>query len=189
MQSLLNLKNMKTKNILLAGVGGQGVMLASDIISETLFKAGFDVKTSSIKGMSQRLGSVVSSIRFGEKVYSPVISKADYFLGFELLESLRYIAYLDKDGIGIVNNYESKIENYPKDIINRIKKDNVILLDGQKISGNTKVINLLFLGILSRYLGIKKRFWIETTKEIIPEKYVDINLRTFEEGVKFNNKK
>nr|AQS32421.1 hypothetical protein [uncultured archaeon] len=182
---------MKTKDILLAGVGGQGVMLASNIISEVLFKAGFDVKTSSIKGMSQRLGSVVSSVRFGEKVYSPVIRKADYFLGFELLETLRYISYLNKGGIGIINNYESRIENYPKEIIKRIKKNNVILLDGQKMLGNKKVINLLFLGILSRHLGIEKRFWIESIKEIIPEKYVNINLRAFEEGINvdFKNKR
>ena len=178
---------MKTKNILLTGVGGQGVILASDIISNALSKAGFDVKTSSIKGMSQRLGPVVSSIRFGEKVYSPVISKADYFLGFELLETLRYIDYLNKDGIGIVNNYKARIENYPKGIIKRIKKNNVVLLDGQKIS-DTKVINLLFLGILSRHLGIEKRFWIESIKEVIPEKDVNINLKAFEEGIRYNKR-
>ena len=180
---------MVTKNILLVGVGGQGVVLASNIISKVLFKAGFDVKTSSIKGMSQRLGSVVSSIRFGERVYSPIINKVDYLLGFELLETLRHIDYLNKDGIGIVNNYKARIENYPNDIIDRIKKNNVILLDGQKITGNAKVINLLFLGILSRHLGIEKRFWIESIKEIIPKRYADINLRAFEIGVKFNNRK
>ena len=179
---------MKTKNILLAGVGGQGVILASNIISEALFKAGFDVKTSSIKGMSQRLGSVTSNIRFGSKVYSPVISKADYFLGLELLESLRYIDYLNNDGIGTINNYEARIENYPKDIINKVKKNNIILVDGQKILGNTKATNLLFLGILSRHLAIEKRFWMESIKEIIPKKYVDINSRVFVRGVKFNNK-
>ena len=167
----------------MVGVGGQGIILASNIISNALFKAGFDVKSSSIKGMSQRLGSVVSGVRFSQKVYSSVISKADYFLGFELLETLRYIDYLNKDGIGIINNYEERIENYPKDIKDRIKKNNVILIDGQKISGNTKVINLFFIGILSRHLGIEKGFWIESIKEIIPEKYVDINLKAFEGGV------
>jgi len=180
---------MKTKNILLTGVGGQGVILASDIISNVLFKAGYDVKSSSIKGMSQRLGSVVSSIRFGERVYSSVISKVDYLLGFELLETLRYADKLNKGGIGIINNYKAMVENYPDDMIKKIKKNNIILLDGQKITGNTKVINLLFQGILSRYLGIEKRFWIESIKEIIPEKHVDINLKAFEKGVTFNNRK
>lgn len=179
---------MVTKNILLAGVGGQGVILASDIISKALFKGGLDVKSSSIKGMSQRLGSVVSSIRFGEKVYSPIISKADYLLGFELLETLRYVDKLNRDGIGIINNYKARIENYPENIIKRIKKNNVTLLDGQKISGNIKVINLLFIGILSKHLGIEKRFWIESIKEIISKKYVDINLRAFEEGKIFVSK-
>jgi indolepyruvate ferredoxin oxidoreductase beta subunit len=177
---------MRTKNILLTGVGGQGVVLASNIISKALFKAGFDVKTSSIKGMSQRLGSVVSSVRFGEKVYSPVVSKADYLLGFELLETLRYVDYLTRDGIGIINNYEASIENYPKDIIKRIKKNNVLLLDWQKISCNKKTINLLFIGILSRHLGIEKRFWIESIEEIVPEKYVGVNLKAFEDGIKIH---
>jgi len=170
------------KNILLAGVGGQGVVLASKIISEALFKAGFDVKTSSVKGMSQRLGSVVSNVRFGEKVYSPVVSRVDFLLGFELLEALRYIDCLDKDGIGIINDYEARIENYPSDVVGRIKKNNVKLIDGEKLLGNAKTVNLLFLGVLSRYLGIEKRLWLESIKEIIPERYVDVNLKAFEFG-------
>jgi len=180
---------MKTKNILLVGVGGQGIILASNIISEALFKAGFDVKTSSIKGMSQRLGSVVSNVRFGSKVYSPISRKIGYLVGFELLEALRYIEYLDEGGIGIINNYEARIVVYPDGILEKIKKNNVILVDGQKGLGKTKAINLLFLGILSRHLDIEKRFWVESIKEIVPEKYVDVNLKGFESGIRFNNKK
>jgi len=105
-----------------------------------------------------------------------------------LLETLRYVNKLNKDGIGVINNYKARIENYPDDIIDKIKKNNVILIDWQKISSNTKVINLFFLGILSRYLGIEEKFWIESIKEIIPKKYVDINLRVFEEGQIFVSK-
>jgi len=172
------------KNILLAGVGGQGVLFASNIISETLFKAGFEVKTSSVKGMSQRLGSVVSNVRFGKKVYSPISRKIDYLVGFELLEALRYIEYLDKDGAGIVNNYEARIEAYPDGIAERLKKNNIELIDGEKVLDNKKMINLFFLGILSRHLDIEKRFWVESIKEIIPEKCVDVNLKAFDFGVK-----
>jgi len=177
---------METKNVLIAGVGGQGVVLASNIISEALFRTGFDVKTSFVKGMSQRHGSVVSNVRFGRRVYSPISRKIDYLVGFELLEALRYIECLDKDGIGIVNNYEAKIVSYPGSIIERIKKNNVILVDGQKEFGKAKTVNLFFLGILSRHLDIKKRFWVGSIKEIVPERYVDVNLKAFEFG--FNNK-
>jgi len=178
---------MKTKNILIAGVGGQGIVFASNIISEVLFKAGFDVKTSSVKGMSQRLGSVVGNIRFGKEVYSPISRKIDYLIGFELLEALRYIEYLDKDGAGIVNNYEAKIGGYPDSIIERIKKNNVILVDGQKELGKAKTVNLLFLGILSRHLNIEKKIWVESIKEIVPEKCADFNLRSFDYGLKLDN--
>jgi len=171
------------KNILLAGVGGQGVVLASNIISETLFKAGFEVKTSSVKGMSQRLGSVVGNIRFGKKVHSPISRKIDYLLGFELLEALRYIQYLDKGGEGIINNYEARIEAYSEGITEKLKRSNVELIDGENLLDNKKVINLFFLGILSRHLGIEKKFWVESIEEIVPEKYVDVNLKAFEEGV------
>ena len=178
---------MKTKNILIVGVGGQGVVLASNIIAEALFKSGFDVKTSSIKSMSQRLGSVVSNVRFGEKIYSPSVSKVDYFLGFELLEALRYIDYLDKEGIGIINNHEAKIEGYPDKVVERLKKDNVVLIDGENVLDNKKGINLFFLGILSKHMDIDKRFWIDSIKDVIPEKYVDVNLKAFEDGVKVND--
>ena len=177
---------MKTKNIVVAGVGGQGVLFAGKIISEALFKAGFDVKTSSIKGMSQRLGSVVSNVRFGKKVYSPVISKVDYFLVFELLESLRYIDCLDKNGGGIINNHEVRIKGYPKDIMKEVKKGNVKLIDGVKLTDNIKTVNLVFLGILSRYLDVEERFWLESITELVPEKYVDVDLKAFDLGVKIN---
>ena len=179
---------MRTKNILIVGVGGQGVILGSNIISEALFKAGFDVKTSSVKGMSQRLGSVVSNVRFGKKVYSPILSNVDYFVGLELLESLRYINFLDKEGRGIVNSYEARIKNCPKSKIKKVKRNNVILIDGQKILANGKTVNLFFLGVLSKYLAVEERFWTEGIKEIIPDKYVDVNLKAFEYGVKFNDK-
>lgn len=179
---------MKTKNILLAGVGGQGVLFASNIIAEALFRAGFDVKTSHIKGMSQRLGSVVSNVKFGEKVYSPIASKVDYFLGFELLEALRHIKCLNDEGIGIVNNHESKIEGYPEGIAEKLKKNNVELIDAGKVGGNQKTINLFFLGALSNYIGIGERFWLESIKEWVPEKYVDVNLKGFEKGANFDSK-
>jgi len=175
------------KSILLAGVGGQGVVLASSIISEALFKAGFDVKVSSIKGMSQRLGSVVSNIRFGKKVYSPISRKIDYLIGFELLEALRYVDCLDKGGVGIVNNYEARIESYPDGIAERFKKNNVELINGEKVLDNKKVVNLFFLGVISRYLDVEKRFWVESIEEVVPEKYVDVNLKAFYYGLKLNN--
>lgn len=178
---------MRTKNVLITGVGGQGVVLASNIISEALFKSGFDVKSSCIMGMSQRLGSVASNVSFGKKVHSPISRKIDYLVGFELLEALRYVEYLDKDGIGIINNYEAKIEAYPNDIKKNVKKENIILIDSQEILGNLKSINLLLLGILSKFLGIKKKYWLESIKEIIPEEYININLKAFERGFNFEN--
>jgi len=176
------------KNILLAGVGGQGVLFASNIISETLFKAGFEVKTSSVKGMSQRLGSVVSNVRFGKKVYSPISRKIDYLVGFELLEALRYIECLDKGGVGVVNNCEAKVKDYPENILKKINKRNVSLIDGQKEFGKAKTVNLLFLGILSRHLDIEKRFWVESIEEIVPEKYLNVNLKAFKGGVEWRPK-
>ena len=178
-----------TKNILLAGVGGQGVILASNIIAEALFRAGFDVKVSSIKGMSQRLGSVASNVRFGKKVYSPISRKIDYLVGFELLEALRYINCLNDEGRGVVNDYEVAIEDCPKGVLERIKKNNVELIDRENVLENKKSINLFFLGILSKHIDIEKRFWIDSIKDVVPEKHVDVNLKAFEDGVKVNDKK
>ena len=177
---------MKIKNIVLTGVGGQGVILASNITSNAIFKKGLDVKVSSIKGMSQRLGSAVSIIRYGKKVYSPTTSKIDYLVGFELLETSRYINFLKEDGVGIVNNYKVKIEDYLTDIIKRLKGRNFLIINCQEELNNQKIINLFFLGALSKYLDIEKRYWIESIKEIIPLGYVNINLKAFESGINYN---
>ncbi len=188
---------MDTKSILICGVGGQGIILASDILSFALFKKGFDVKKNEIHGMSQREGSVVSFIRYGDKVYSPVISQdeADFILSFEKLETLRNYNYLKKGGCVVMNNLEIpptpvrlSLMEYPKDIELMIQKKAEILkivdaFESAKKIGNAKAVNVILLGVLSNYIeNIDNSIWEDSIKTFVKERYQALNLEAFEIG-------
>ncbi len=186
---------MESKNILLAGVGGQGLVLTTRIISEVAARAGYDVKSNDVIGLSQRGGKVWGSIRIGEKVHSPNIpsGEGDILLAMEPLEGYRWSHILKQKALVIMNTYEihptpvlMEIAQYPENIIDSLNKEHDIikinaLEEGKKL-GNTKVANTFLLGIMARYLSIKKEIWEEVMKENVPQKSVQANLKAFEIG-------
>lgn len=183
----------KVTNILMVGVGGQGTLLASEILSEVLKEAGFDVKKSEIHGMSQRGGSVVSHVRFGEKVNSPIIpeGEADILLGFELLESYRYLPLLKKNCKLVVNDLKINPsvvstggELYPTGLAEKIKRQfpDCILVDGLALAitaGNAKTANTVLIGALSKQLEIEESFWLAAIEKMVPPKAAQINRKAF----------
>jgi indolepyruvate ferredoxin oxidoreductase beta subunit len=185
-----------TKNILLVGVGGQGTILTSKIISTAFLNAGKDVKMAEIHGMSQRGGSVTTQIRFGEKVYSPVIEKgtADIIVAFEKSEALRWFEYLKKDGILIVNDYQIEpftvslgISSYPIDVIEEYKAKfnnfhSIKANEEAEKLGNAKAMNIVLLGSLVKYLNLEEIDWKHVIAETVPEKLVKLNQDAFEAG-------
>ncbi|MGB4437619.1 MAG: indolepyruvate oxidoreductase subunit beta [Sedimentibacter sp.] len=185
-----------TKNILLVGVGGQGTILASKLLTTGLMEAGYDVKMSEIHGMSQRGGSVSSQVRYGEKVESPVIEigGADILIAFEKMEALRYLNYLKPDGKVIVNDYEinsmpilSGKAVYPEnaiEILNGEVKTVVINAaeEAEKL-GNSKVMNIILLGAIIKAMGLEEINWDKILKDNIKLKLVDINLKALEVGM------
>lgn len=188
----------KITNILICGVGGQGIILAGEILSEAALRSGFDVKKSEVHGMAQRGGSVMSHVRYGEKIYSPLIKEgdADFLFSFERMETLRYLPMLKNNGVIIINNQRInptniniKTRNYPEnieEICNRFSQ-NIFFIDALKIAeriGNTKTVNVIMLGVLSRYLSLKENIWFDSIKSKVKEKFVDINIKAFQEGKK-----
>lgn len=183
-------------NILLAGVGGQGILLASEILAEACMLAGFDVKKSEIHGMSQRGGSVVSHVRFGKEVFSPVVpeGEGDILFGFELLETCRYLNLLRPGAKVIANDFRIQPpsvllgqERYPDDLPERISArfSDFILIDGLKIAtetGNPRVANTVLLGAVSRHLQIELAVWQQAVGKMVPAKALEINLRAFQAG-------
>ena len=184
-----------TKNIMIVGVGGQGTLLTSRIIGKAALEAGYDVKISEVHGMAQRGGSVVTFVRFGEKVNEPVVEEgqADVIIAFERLEAKRYAHFLKKDGVLIVN--DCKIEpmtvvigakQYPENIIEDLKKDHkVYAIDGQKIAlelGNSKVLNSVVLGYAASFIGFDKEAWLDTVAATVPQKTIEINQKAFAQG-------
>lgn len=183
-------------NIMIVGVGGQGTLLASRIIGNVAVKKGYDVKVSEVHGMSQRGGSVVTYVKMGEKVYSPLIEKgeADIILAFEKLEALRWIDYLKKGGALVVNDQEinpmpvitGKAE-YPENIIEkltgggiRIMSVNALRIAGE--CGNIKAVNIVLIGLMSKSTGIERDVWLEAVKEAVPQKLLDVNIKAFNAG-------
>lgn len=183
-------------SVFITGVGGQGIILASELLSDVSLKAGFDVKKSEVHGMAQRGGSVVSTVRFGDKVHSPLISpgEADVVLAFEPLEALRTLHFSKPSGKVVVNSrpvmpatVASGMATYPKDVFEQIKKvvPDVVVVDGitlAKEAGTVRAVNVVLLGALSNYLPFKQETWQEVIKERIPHKYLDANLRAFNNG-------
>jgi len=191
---------MNKIDILIVGVGGQGVITASEIVSEVGIRKGYDVKKSELHGMSQRGGSVSSDIRFDrEKVYSPTIAKnsADFVIGFELLETYRALPYIKENGVVITSDYKldpmtvsSGTAHYPKKLEEKIKNihENTYCFDQKKIIekiGNPKAINVFIIGGMAAHIeDIEKKLWEEVIRDKFPEKFVDLNIRAFREGLK-----
>ena len=188
---------METKNIMIVGVGGQGTLLASKLLGYVLMQQGYDVKVSEVHGMSQRGGSVVTYVRFGDKVYSPVIDKgeADYILSFEKLEALRWIEYLKIGGQIITNTQEvdpmpviTGAMQYPDNIIEKLesagaKVDAKDFLSIAEEAGSAKAVNIVLMGRLSDYFkDIPYEVWDKAIDEIVPEKYRELNHKALKLG-------
>jgi len=188
--------NNRITNILLVGVGGQGILLASEILSEALMLAGNDVKKSEVHGMAQRGGSVVSHVRFGPRVFSPLIpeGEADILFGFELLETYRYLNLLRPGGKVVVNDLKISPpavalgkETYPQDIPERITGtfSATTLVKGMALAeqaGNLRAVNTVLLGALANQLDIPEELWQQAIRKLVPEQFVDLNLRAFALG-------
>ncbi len=183
------------KNVLLVGVGGQGTILASKVLSEGLMEAGYDVKMSEIHGMSQRGGNVSTQVRFGDKVFSPIIGKgeADLIVAFEKMEALRWIEYLKPDGKMVINDAEipsSPIQmglaTYPEGIIEELsKKATTYVFKATELAealGNPKSMNMVLLGALIKAMDLPDIDWEEVMKRNMKPAFVEINLKAFQTG-------
>jgi indolepyruvate ferredoxin oxidoreductase beta subunit len=186
----------KTTNILLCGVGGQGILLASEVISSACLKAGYDVKQSEVHGMAQRGGSVVSHIRFGRKVYSPLIEPggADIVASFELLEALRYLPYMNRNTRVIVNMQRilpapvaAGTDTYPPDVLEQLGQRGIAVfpLDGFEVAkalGETRAVNMVLVGALSAFLPLEEEIFLQVIGDRIPEKMRKVNTDAFLKG-------
>ncbi|MDD6327400.1 MAG: indolepyruvate oxidoreductase subunit beta [Eubacteriales bacterium] len=184
---------MMTKNIMIVGVGGQGSLLASKLLGHLLLTEGYDVKVSEVHGMSQRGGSVVTYVRFGEKVYSPIIDKgeADFIVSFEKLEAARYLAYLKKDGKIVVNTQEidpmpviTGAMEYPKDLVSKMEAlgaqvDALDCLSLAEEAGSAKAVNIVLMGRLSKYFDIPVEKWQAAIEACVPAKFAELNHKAF----------
>lgn len=184
-------------NIMIVGVGGQGSLLASRLLGNVLMNAGYDVKVSEVHGMSQRGGSVVTYVRFGEKVYSPVIDKgeADYIVSFEKLEAARYLSYLKKGGKIVTNTQEidpmpvvTGAAVYPADIIEKMRAQgaDVIAADALSIAeelGNAKATNIVLMGVLAGQMDFAEAAWQQALEACVPPKFLELNRKAFAGGL------
>ena len=187
------------KNIMIVGVGGQGSLLASRIVGNAAMAKGYDVKVSEVHGMSQRGGSVVTYVRYGEKVHSPVIARgeADIIISFEQLEAARWLSYLKKDGILITSTQKimpmpviTGACEYPKEIIEQIKEKNIkiVAVDALKMAedaGSLKAVNVVLIGLMTNYCDFSKEQLIQALEKSVPAKLLDINLKAFELGYNY----
>ena len=186
----------EVKNVLLAGVGGQGIILASKILAVGLIDAGYDVKMSEVHGMAQRGGSVTTQVRFGEKVYSPIIGKgqADILVSFENMETGRYLEYVKPHGKVVINNFQipsavvlSGAADYPEGILDSIsnKFDTTIIkaVDIAQEVGNIKTMNVVIVGALVKALGLTDIDWEAVIKKTVKEKFIDVNIKAFKLGM------
>ena len=184
-----------TKNIMIVGVGGQGTLLASRILGNAVISEGYDVKVSEVHGMSQRGGSVVTYVKYGDKVFSPIIDRgeADMILAFEKLEAARALPYLKDGGTVILNDREiapmpviTGAAEYPDGLVDDIAaKAKVIAIDALSLSleaGSAKAVNVVLIGVLARSSDISKEVWIQTIKDTVPAKFLELNLKAFELG-------
>ena len=184
-----------TKNIMIVGVGGQGTLLTSRILGGITLDAGYDVKLSEVHGMAQRGGSVVTFVRYGEKVAEPIVEQgqADVLIAFEKLEALRYAHFLKKDGVLIIN--DQRIEpitvvtgaaQYPENIVENLEKEHTVYkinaMEEAKKLGNAKVFNIILLGMAAKHMDFSKEAWIHVIEKTVPPKTVEINRKAFLAG-------
>ena len=184
---------MKTKNIMIVGVGGQGSLLASKLLGRLLLTRGYDIKVSEVHGMSQRGGSVVTYVRFGDKVYSPVIDKgeADYIVSFELLEAARWTEFLKPEGRIIVNTQQINpmpviigAAEYPENLVKKMADAGIDVdaFDALKLAeqaGSSKAVNIVLMGHLSRNFDFTEEEWLEAIAQSVPAKFLELNKTAF----------
>ena len=185
-----------TKNVMIVGVGGQGSLLASKLLGRLLVDEGYDVKVSEVHGMSQRGGSVVTYVRFGDRVYSPVIEdgEADFIVSFEKIEAARYTSKLKKDGVIIVNTQQIDpmpviigAATYPEDILDEMKAkgvnvDDIDALALAQQAGSAKACNIVLMGRLAKYFDMPKEKWIAAIEKSVKPQFVELNKKAFEMG-------
>lgn len=182
-------------NIMIVGVGGQGTLLASRILGKVAIKMGYDVKVSEVHGMSQRGGSVVTYVKYGDKVYSPIIDRgeADLILAFEMLEAYRAMPYLKDGGKMIANTQQMNPmpvitgamkypENIEKTMSEKINLQAVDALSAAEEAGSFKAVNVVLIGLLAKSMDIDKEIWLDVIKETVPEKFIELNMKAFEMG-------
>lgn len=186
---------MQTKNIMIVGVGGQGTLLTSRIMGGLAMEAGYDVKLSEVHGMAQRGGSVVTFVRYGDKVAEPIVEpgQADVLIAFERLEAMRYIHFLKEDGILIVNDQRidpitvvTGVASYPEDILDELKADHTVfamdaLAEAQRL-GNVRCFNVILLGMAAKHMDFAKELWLKVIQNVVPPKSTKVNLEAFEVG-------
>ena len=188
---------METKNIMIVGVGGQGSLLASKLLGHLLIEQGYDVKVSEVHGMSQRGGSVVTYVRYGDRVYSPVIDEgeADFIVSFELLEASRYLSFLKPDGRIVTNIQQidpmpviTGAASYPADLVEKMRAkgaqvDAMDCLALAEEAGSAKAVNLVLMGRLSHYFeDIPESAWQEAIEATVPQKFLELNKKAFALG-------
>ena len=187
---------MQTKNVMIVGVGGQGSLLASKLLGKLLLTKGYDIKVSEVHGMSQRGGSVVTYVRFGDKVYSPIIDKgeADFIVSFELLEAARWTEFLKPDGRIIANTQQinpmpviTGAAEYPEALDEKIKAEgiNLTAVDALKLAeqaGSAKAVNIVLMGVLSKYFDFSEDEWYSAIENSVPPKFLELNKKAFALG-------
>lgn len=187
---------METKNVMIVGVGGQGSLLASKLLGKLLLSKGYDIKVSEVHGMSQRGGSVVTYVRFGDKVYSPVIDKgqADFIVSFELLEAARWTEYLKENGKIITNIQQINpmpviigAAEYPENLVEKMRDSGIDIdaVDALSLAleaGSPKAVNMVLMGKLSKYFDITEEEWLKAIEESVPEKFLEMNKKAFSLG-------
>ena len=187
-----------TKNIMIVGVGGQGSLLASKLLGYLLSAEGYDVKVSEVHGMSQRGGSVVTYVRYGDEVQSPIIDKgeADFIVSFELLEAARYTEYLRPEGRIITNTQQinpmpviTGAAVYPEALVEKMQAagiaiDAIDALSLAEQAGSAKAVNLVLLGCLSKYFDFTEEEWMEAIEKSVPPKFLELNKTAFALGEK-----
>ena len=183
---------MATKNIMIVGVGGQGTLLTSRVLGGIIQAAGYDVKLSEVHGMAQRGGSVVTFVRYGDKVYEPIVEEgqADVLIAFERLEALRYAHFLKKDGAIVVNDWRidpitvvTGAAQYPDNIIEDLEKEHKVFkvnaMEEALKLGNSRVFNIIVLGVAAKHMDFSKEAWLNVIEKTVPPKTVEINKQAF----------
>ena len=187
---------METKNIMIVGVGGQGSLLASKLLGRLLLDQGYDVKVSEVHGMSQRGGSVVTYVRYGDRVNSPVIDRgeADFIVSFELLEAARWLSYLKPDGQIVTNTQQidpmpviTGAAQYPQDLVEKMKAtgarvDALDCLALAEEAGSSKAVNIVLMGRLSKWFDFPEEQWLTAIEESVPPKFLEMNKKAFHLG-------